>query len=249
MSKVRDAMRKAEGEHWTPVPAPAPETARPLPEGPRGLVPSLPPEILAYYESIGKQIEVTLGAGATRHLVMCAAVAGEGVSTVTAQFGEMLARRGSRVLLVDANPRHPWLHRHFHLADSPGLAEYLAGTAPREVIVHSTGFAGLDLIPLGRCADRSEAGRVTLSLGDVAREFGGGYDYVLFDSDYIGSPFFSQGAVAAGDGVVLVIRSGRTNREVAGRALETVRQVGGKVLGVILNRREFPIPDMIYRRL
>lgn len=247
MSKVRDAMRKAEGERWTP--APPAESPRPLPEGPRGLVPALAPEILAYYESIGKQIEVALGSTATRHLVLCGAIAGEGVSTVTAQFGEMLARRGTRVLLVDANPRHPWLHRHFHLADSPGLAEHVSGTAPREAIVHSTGFANLHLVPLGRCSDRSEADRVTAAMGEIVRGIGAGYDYVLLDSDYIGSPFFSQAAVAAGDGVVLVIRAGRTNREVAGRALETVRQVGGKVLGVVLNRREFPIPDVIYRRL
>lgn len=245
MSKVRDAMRKAEGERWTP----APETPRPVPEGPRGLVPALPPEILSYYESIGKQVEVALGQVASRHLVVCGAIAGEGVSTVTAQFGEMLARRGARVLLVDANPRHPWLHRHFHLAESPGLAELVGGSATREGIVHPTGFANLDLVPLGRCADRSEADRVAAAIGDLSRSLGEGYDYVLLDSDYIGSPFFSQTAVASGDGVILVVRAGRTNREVAGRALETVRQVGGKVLGAVLNRREFPIPDVIYRRL
>ncbi len=245
MSKVRDAMRKAEGERWVPTP----ESPRPVPEGPRGLVPALPPEILSYYESIGKQVEVALGAVASRHLTLCGATAGEGVSTVTAQFGEMLARRGARVLLVDANPRHPWLHRHFHLAESPGLAELVSGAATRETVIHSTGFANLDLVPLGRCADRSEADRVAAAVGELARGLGEGYDYVLLDSDYIGSPFFSQNAVASGDGVILVVRAGRTNREVAGRALETVRQVGGRVLGVILNRREFPIPDVIYRRL
>lgn len=247
MSKVRDAMRKAEGERW--VPPVAPDVARPRTEGPRGLVPALPPEILAYYEAIGKQVEVTLAGMTTRHLTLCGAVAGEGVSTVTAQFGEMLSRRGERVLLIDANPRHPSLHRQFHLADGPGVAEYVSGVAPREAIVHATGFANLDLIPLGRCGDRSEASRVGGALGELSREIGEGYDYVLLDSDFIGSPFFSQEAIAAGDGVILVARAGKTNREVAGRALETVRQVGGKVVGVVLNRREFPIPDFIYRRL
>lgn len=90
---------------------------------------------------------------------------------------------------------------------------------------------------------------MTDALADFQRELAAGYDYVLCDSDFIGSPFFSQGAVAGGDGVVLVVRAGKTNREVAGRAVETVRHVGGRVLGVILNRREFPIPDFIYRRL
>jgi Mrp family chromosome partitioning ATPase len=240
-------MRKAEGERWVaPV---TPEVTRPRTEGPRGLVSALPAEILAYYEAIGKQVEVALAGVATRHLTLCGALAGEGVSTVTAQFGEMLARRGERVLLIDANPRHPSLHRQFQLADGPGVAEYVSGAASREAIVHPTGFANLDLIPLGRCADRSEAGRVAGALGELSKEIGKDYDYVLLDSDFIGSPFFSQEGIAAGDGVVLVARAGKTNREVANRALETVKQVGGRVLGVVLNRREFPIPDFLYRRL
>lgn len=247
MSKVRDAMRKAEGERW--LPPTSPDVPRPRGDGPRGLVPTLSGESLEYYESVGKQIEVALGGTTSRSLVFCGAIANEGVSTVLAQFGEMLSRRGERVLLIDGNPRHPSLHRQFHLPDSPGLAEYFAGTAPREAIVHATGFANLSLVPLGRCADRSEADRVTEALGEFQREIVDRYDYVLTDSDYIGSPFFSQGVVSAGSGVVLVVRAGKTNREVAGRAVETVRQVGGRVLGVVLNRREFPIPDFIYRRL
>src|SRR5262249_19950417 len=142
-------MRKAEGERWTP-PAPT-EVARPRTEGPRGLVATLSGDVLSYYETVGKQIEVALGDGATRNLVICGAIAGEGVSTVVAQYGEMLSRRGARVLLVDGNSRHPSLHRAFHLPDAPGLAEYIAGAAPREAIIHPTGFANLDLVPLGRC--------------------------------------------------------------------------------------------------
>lgn len=247
MSKVRDAMRKAEGERWSP-PA-APEVARTRGDTARSGAPALSGDVLTYYESVGKQVEVALGGVATRNLVICGAIAGEGVSTVVAQYGEMLSRRGERVLLVDGNPRHPSLHRSFHLPDSPGLAEYVAGTAPREAIIHPTGFANLDLVPLGRCHDRSEADRVTQALSEFPRELAQDYDYVLSDSDYIGSPFFSQGAVAAGDGVVLVVRAGKTNREVVGRAVEIVRHVGGRVLGVVLNRREFPIPDFLYRRL
>jgi Mrp family chromosome partitioning ATPase len=250
VSKVRDAMRKAEGERWVaPGPPGASDLPRPRSDGPRGLVPPLSGEILAHYESVGKQIEVALGAAKTRNLVVCGAIASEGVSTVVAQYGEMLSRRGERVLLIDGNARHPSLHRQFHLPDAPGLAEYVAGSAPREAVVHATGFVNLSLVPLGRCADRSEADRVTEALGDFQREVGEGYDYVLADSDFIGSPFFSQGAVASGDGVVLVVRAGKTNREVAGRAVETVRQVGGRVLGVVLNRRDFPIPEFLYRRL
>jgi capsular exopolysaccharide synthesis family protein len=219
------------------------------PEGPRGLVPHLAPDTLAYYESVGKQIEVALGPTSTRAIVFSSAVRGEGNSTVVAQFAEMLSRRGERVILIDGNPRHPSLHRHFAAPEAPGLAEYVQGTVSREDIVHSTGFANLSLVPLGRCADRSQAERISESLGDLVRAVAASYDYVLVDIDFIGSAFFSSSAVSAGDGVVLVLRASKTNRQVANRACETVRVVGGRILGVVLNRRDFPIPDFLYRRL
>jgi Mrp family chromosome partitioning ATPase len=104
-------------------------------------------------------------------------------------------------------------------------------------------------MPLGRCVDRSQAEHITEMLGEVESAFLESYDYVLMDTDFIGSPFFSAPAVSSSDGVVLVIRAGKTNRQIAGRACDIVRRIGGKILGVVLNRREFPIPEFIYRRL
>ncbi|HMB71765.1 MAG TPA: CpsD/CapB family tyrosine-protein kinase [bacterium] len=248
MSKIRDAMRKSENEY---LPTGVPSQARPErpAEGPLGLVPSLSPEILAYYESVGKQIEVALGSTTSRALLFTAAVGEEGVSTVISQYAEMLSRRGERVLLVDGNPRHPSLHRIFNVQDSPGLAEFVGGTASREAVVHATGFANLSLIPLGRCSDRSQAERITDALGEFLQGLSGLYDYVLVDMDFAGSAFLSRGAVACADGVVFVIRAGKTNRQVVGRSCDMVRRIGGQILGVVLNRRSFPIPEFIYRRL
>lgn len=250
MSKIRDAMRKSEGELWRPeTGTPTPDARSANGDGPLGLVPSMSNELLSYYESVGKQIEVALGNASTQNIVFTGAVSGDGTSTLTSQYGEMLSRRGERVLLIDGNPRHPSLHRQFHLPDSPGIAEYVSGVAPLDAVIHPTGFANLEIVPLGRCSDRSEAERITEQLGEFQRSVATRYDYVLVDTDYIGSPFFSQTAVSSADGLVLVVRAGKTNRQIAARALEMVRQVEGRVLGVVLNRREFPIPNFIYRRL
>lgn len=250
MSKIRDAMRKRDDDEvWRPSPEPKPVATRRAGEGPLGLVPPLSPEVLSYYEAVGKQIQVALGTSSSRVLVFTGAVGGDGISTVMAQYGEMLARRGERVLLIDGNPRHPSLHHQFQIPDSPGLAELVAGAATRESVVHSSGFANLDLVPLGRCSDRSDAERIGEMLGDFQRAYAEAYDYVLVDSDFVGSPFSSSSSIGKSDGIVLVLRAGKTNRQVAGRSLDTVRQIGGNVLGIILNRRDFPIPDFIYRHL
>jgi Mrp family chromosome partitioning ATPase len=51
------------------------------------------------------------------------------------------------------------------------------------------------------------------------------------------------------DGVVLVVHCGRTKRETVERSIKQVQQFRGKVLGVVLNRKRYYIPDFIYRRL
>ena len=251
MSKIRDALRKSEGEFQrTGAPRdPVRPPVRSRSDGRISLVPALSAEVLAHYESIGKQVDVALGETTTHALVFTASLRGEGCSTLISQYAETLARRGDRVLLVDGNPRHPSLHHFFNAPDAPGLCELVDGDAPAEAIIHPTGFTNLSVVPLGRCADRSQSERISDFLGEYVGRVGSEFDFVLVDVDYVGSPFFSSSAVSAGDGVVLIVRAGKTNREVATRACETVRRVGGNILGVILNRRQFPIPDFIYRRL
>jgi receptor protein-tyrosine kinase len=75
------------------------------------------------------------------------------------------------------------------------------------------------------------------------------FDYVIFDASAVLSSAESSLLAASVDGVVLVARAGRTKREVLVKAEKLIRFSGGKVLGVILNRRQFPIPDAIYKRL
>ena len=51
------------------------------------------------------------------------------------------------------------------------------------------------------------------------------------------------------DGVVLVIEAGKTREQVAVRAKKELEEAGGKVLGVVLNKRKYHIPEWIYKRL
>ncbi|MDP6803236.1 MAG: CpsD/CapB family tyrosine-protein kinase [Gemmatimonadota bacterium] len=267
MSKIRDAMNRARtgangpeteasavvgGPEAVPAPEPDPasQVAPPAQErGPGGLVPAMSADTLQYLESIGKQVEVALGPTERRALVFTAPVPEEGVSSVVSQFAQMLSLRGEKVLLIDGNPRHPSVQATFDVPGSPGLAEHMTGKADQVDIIRKTEFANLSVVAMGSCADRMQAEAVTEGLGQFVESVAAEYDYVLVDVDHVGSPFFSTALVGSADGLVLVIRSGQTNRAVANRACETVRQVGGRILGVVLNRREFPIPDFIYRRL
>ena len=51
------------------------------------------------------------------------------------------------------------------------------------------------------------------------------------------------------DGVILVIEAGRTRREQVSHAERTIEAAQGQILGHVLNKRTYPVPDWIYRRL
>ena len=75
------------------------------------------------------------------------------------------------------------------------------------------------------------------------------YDVILVDAPpIIGSPETPRLAALA-DGVLLVVHAGKTKREIAQRAIEMITQLEGNVLGVVLNRKKYYIPDFIYKRI
>jgi len=61
----------------------------------------------------------------------------------------------------------------------------------------------------------------------------------------------SEAAVLASrvDGVVVVVEAGHSRRDEILNAQRTVLQAGGKFLGFVLNRRRYPVPEWLYKRL
>ena len=75
------------------------------------------------------------------------------------------------------------------------------------------------------------------------------FDYVLVDApplnDY--SDALALGQIS--DGLVLVLEANATRRESAVRIADTLRASQIRVLGAVLNKRTFPIPEGLYSRL
>jgi len=75
------------------------------------------------------------------------------------------------------------------------------------------------------------------------------FDYTILDSAPITGFSEPQAICSKMDGVLLVVEAGKTRREVAFRAKKELEQAGAKVLGVVLNKRRYYIPEWLYQRL
>jgi len=277
MSKIYDALRKAAGGEdlpREPEPVPAtdagraphgrpepeahavPEPAAPLPQ-PADRFPQPDAESgvrdLEFARELGTlraNLDRIFGDQRPRVILLAGSVPGEGASTVAAMFCQLLAEDPRlRVALVDADFRNAGDRAVPPVETGTGLASLLLGRARIEDVIRGTTRGALDVIP-------SEG--VTLDPYPVCAEervhpvlsrLRAGYHVTVLDA----APILSapETAVLAGmvDGVVLVVRSGRTKREVVQRSLDQLQKYGARVLGAVMNRQQYVIPEFIYRRL
>ena len=75
------------------------------------------------------------------------------------------------------------------------------------------------------------------------------YDCVLLDCGGLDSSVDLLRLAPAADGIVLVVEAGRAGKEQINRAAQMITEAQGTLLGFVLNKRRYPIPNWLYRLL
>jgi Mrp family chromosome partitioning ATPase len=182
-------------------------------------------------------------------VVFASVDSGSGCSTVCKQAARVLAESvpGS-VCLADANFRETAPVSAFG-ASQLGLADALRSSAPIREFAKQVQRENLWLLSCGSQLEQSvgllHSDRMKKRVADLREEF----DYVLIDAPALNS--YSDG-VALGqfaDGLVLILEANTTRRDATSRIAERLHAMQVRVLGAVLNKRTFPIPASLYRRL
>jgi non-specific protein-tyrosine kinase len=176
-------------------------------------------------------------AGTDRHLpslLISSPSRGDGKSDVAANLAVVLARAGKLVILVDANLHRPQVATLFGVPDQHGLAQLLeSDNLPEPVAVSS--IPNLFVLPAGGVAPNSSEILGSQRMYRLIQEYKARADVVLIDSP----PLWYSDALALApqaDGVLLVVSSGATGRENTINAVESLRLVGARIIGTVLNR-------------
>ena len=205
---------------------------------------------LASEETLRLVQRTFLQQGSSRTVLFAGVDHGNGCSRLCVRIAETLASNvtGS-ICLVDANLRTPSLPGLFGVGNHFGLTDALQQAGPirsfakpmrnPKLWLLSCGSIGADSPRLLNCEDLQKR------LAELRTEF----DYVLIDAP----PLARYGdALALGkfmDGVVMILEANSTRREVAVTVSENLRAAGIKILGAVLNKRTFPIPERLYHLL
>ncbi len=160
---------------------------------------------------------------------------GEGKSTTLNNLAFTCAKGGYNVLVVDADLRRPTQQRYFEVENTFGLTDYLTGKATLDEITRTTKIDNLSFIPSGELPDDAVGILNSQRMTDLIQKLKQQYDLVFFDSPPILG--VSDGAVLASevDVTVMVVQHRRFPRAMLQRVKQAVTQVGGTLVGVVLN--------------
>jgi protein-tyrosine kinase len=87
------------------------------------------------------------------------------------------------------------------------------------------------------------------SVRSMVSNVSAGFELVILDLPPVSESVIGPALAKAVDGVLLVVEAERTRAHAVRATEKTLRMYGGNVLGIVLNKRRFHIPDFIYRRL
>src|SRR5580693_4828355 len=180
-------------------------------------------------------------------IMVTSALPQEGKTTTSINCAVVLAQKGVRVLLIDADLRRPSIHKTLGMGPHSGLSNVLTGSATLEQAITRTAvLPNLFVLTAGTPPPNPAELLASANMKDVLTQLRGQYDHVVIDTPPSLSVTDAVVLSPRADAVVLVIRSGQTTKTALRRSRDILMQVNAKVVGVLLNAVDLSSPDYYY---
>jgi succinoglycan biosynthesis transport protein ExoP len=180
-------------------------------------------------------------------IMITSALPQEGKSTTSISCANVLAQKGIRVLLIDADMRRPSIHKTLGMGPRSGLSNVLTGsTTWQQAITRSPILPTLEILPAGTPPPNPAELLASIQMRDMLEELRSQYDFIVIDTPPTLSVTDAVVLSPRADAIVLVIRSGHTTKQALRRSRDILTQVNAKVSGVLLNAVDLSSPDYYY---
>lgn len=177
-----------------------------------------------------------------KSILVTSSTLSEGKSTISGILAISAARKGLKTLLIDSDLRRPTIHNLFLMPKGVGLADILAhGITAKEATI-ATSLENLDIITAGSTTGHPTNVFDPKAIGVIIEEAKFYYDLIILDSAPIipvSDPMLLAPEV---DGIIIVVKAGKTQKEVVERATDIIGADRSKILGVVLNNIEASLP-------
>ncbi len=200
------------------------------------------------YRVIRTNLSFSLAVKPRRSILITSPGPMEGKTTTATNLAVSLSQQGARTLLLDADLRKGSVNRLLEIEAGPGLTGILTGEASVDSAIVAGAVDGLDVIPSGPLPPNPAELLGAERMGSLLATLSERYDRVLVDSPPVLA--VSDPCILAQqlDAALVVIRANETGRQALLDAVERLNDVGGDVLGVVVNalRAEFGYGSSYY---
>ncbi|HUF64538.1 MAG TPA: polysaccharide biosynthesis tyrosine autokinase [Gemmatimonadaceae bacterium] len=160
---------------------------------------------------------------------------GDGKTFITSNLAIAFSDLGLRVLAIDGDTRRGQLHHLLQLERMPGLTDYLSGDAMLPDVIRSTSYPNVHLLPGGRRLANAPELLSSPRMGEMLAAIKPEYDVILIDSPPLGAGVDPLVLGTLSGNMMLVMRTGITDRSMAEAKLQMLDRLPIRILGTVLN--------------
>lgn len=195
--------------------------------------------------------ETEASQGQKKVYVVTSSMVGEGKTTIATNLALTLAKRGKKVLLVDADLRRISSTSTL-IMEQPenNLSTFLQGKSAWEKSVHRYNDSSLYILPAGRTLDSAEVVRllskknIALVLDKARQE----YDYIIVDTPPMGVLADAGNVISASDAVIVAVRQDQSQMRDVMDTFEQIQEKQTKLLGFVMNQAQGGLEGYGYGR-
>jgi capsular exopolysaccharide synthesis family protein len=194
---------------------------------------------LEAFRSLNTNIKLLGSDSPINSIVVSSSVPSEGKSTISSHLAQAAAAMGQRVLLIDADLRRPQVHRWVGLKNKEGLSNVLAtGLDIETVICGVPHWDNLSVVTAGDIPPDPTRLLSSKRMQELMEQLKlqHNYDLIIYDTPPILG--FADGRILASrtNGVVLVVRMGKTDRSLLKQNIDNLKVSHVPVLGIVANQ-------------
>ncbi len=199
------------------------------------------------YRALRTSLLLTSVGAPPKVILVTSALPQEGKTTTSINTATVLAQKGTRVLLIDADLRRPSIHKTLGIGPRIGLSNVLTGGATlQEATFRSSFLPNLYILPAGTPPPNPAELLASAQMAEILVGLREQYDHIVMDTPPTLSVTDAVVLSPSADAVVLVIRCGQTTKPALRRSREILSQVNARVSGVLLNAVDLDSPDYYY---
>ena len=186
------------------------------------------------YRKIATNIEFSNIDNEIKTIMVTSAKQDEGKTTTICNLAMVMTELKKSILLMDLDLRKPAVHKQFELSNKKGLTDLLINKDDYKTYIQNV-YPGLDVLTTGMIPANPAEIINSRTLKELIKEMATSYDYIFLDAPPVMLVSDPITISTYANAVILAIEHGKTEKELAKKAVDSLKQVNANIIGAVFN--------------